>query len=90
MIIEASFYFAPLASQFWQKFVIVYLSDMWNRFNFVALPVASMMTSKSTLFRIVAWLSLVMGFVIWCSPCVSTEQGQEVNQTLLSHPLLTF
>jgi hypothetical protein len=49
------------------KFVIVY---MWNRLNFVALPVASMMTSmtsKSILSsQIVAWLSLVMGrpFVI--------------------------
>jgi hypothetical protein len=93
MIIAGVFLFRSLGEPILAEFVIVYLLDMWNHLNFVALPVASMMTSKSILSsQIVAWLSLVMGrpFVIWCSLCVSNTQQGQVNQTLSSHPTAHF
>ena len=62
MVIAGVFLFCSFGKPILVKFVIVYLSDMWNHLNIVALPVASMMTSKSILSsQIVAWLSLVMG-----------------------------
>lgn len=84
MVIAGVFLFRSFGKPILAKFVLVYLvSDLWNHLNIVALPVASMMTSKSTLSsQIVAWLSLVMGrrFVyLVLSLCFNAQQGQEVN-----------